>query len=176
MKPMVMLVSILLAMSSVAVAETITLDAPTCGPAIKKEEVTVIDAREIDDMELLADQLRDKLGPYSAVDSAYVETSFLKFSSTAVRKAKGKAAKKGCNLLVVLDRGQVGTGRFQATVPQGSSTAYGSEVQHGATTVIYGCTWGATATNARSRKNLARPGSKLSSSKLSSRLVCLAGC
>lgn len=142
MKPTVILVAIILVIPSIALAGTIKLEAPTCGPAISKEEVTVIDAREIDDMDLLSEQLREKLGPYSAVDSAYVETSVLKFSSSAVRKAKGKAAKKGCNLLVVLDRGQVGTGRFQATVPQGSSTAYGSEVQHGATTVIYGCTWG----------------------------------
>ena len=142
MKPTVIFAASILAMSSIAVAGTITLEAPTCGPAIKKEEVTVIDAREIDDMDLLSEQLLEKLGPYSAVDSDYVETSFLKFSSSAVRKAKGQAAKKGCNFLVVLDRGRVGTGRFQATVPEGSSTAYGSEVQHGATTVIYGCTWG----------------------------------
>ena len=142
MKLAVMFATSILAMSSIAVAGTITLEAPTCGPAINKEEVTVIDAREINDLELLAEQLRDKLGPYSAVDSDYVETSFLKFSSSAVRKAKGQAAKKGCNLLVVLDRGRVGTGRFQSTVPEGSSTASGSEVQHGATTVIYGCTWG----------------------------------
>ena len=58
MKPTVIFAVSILAMSSVAVAGTITLEAPTCGPAIKKEEVTVIDAREINDLELLAEQLR----------------------------------------------------------------------------------------------------------------------
>lgn len=129
-------------MSSLTLAKTIKLEAPTCGPPIDKNEVTVIDAREINDTDVLSEQLWEKLGPYSVVDSDYVETSLLKFSSSAVRKAKGLAAKKGCNIMVVLDRGRVGTGRYQATLPEGSNTAYGSEIQHGATTVVYACTWG----------------------------------
>ena len=56
-------VTALFTLSSVVTAETLKLEAPDCGPAIKKSDVKVIDAREINDSEVLADQLWQKLGP-----------------------------------------------------------------------------------------------------------------
>jgi len=138
MKRPTLVITLTLAMISVALeGKTIKLEAPRCGEAISKDQVTVVDARELSgDAEAMVETLWQEIGPFSAVHQAEVTTRYWKFAAAAQKRAKGIAADMGCDVLIITDKGRMATGNYKVD-------SYGNvnQVQKGQVIAVYGCRW-----------------------------------